>query len=69
MEIDNRKGEPRKIPALDFKLKDLNDKEIALRVNLKGKKLLLNFGQPGVDIVYKKCLICKISTMKLGIKT
>lgn len=42
MEIDDRKGEPRKIPALDFKLKDLNDKEIALS-EFKGKKVMLNF--------------------------
>lgn len=42
MEIDNRKGEPRKIRALDFKLKDLNDKEIALS-KFKGKKVMLNF--------------------------
>ncbi|MGV8983494.1 TlpA family protein disulfide reductase [Clostridium sp.] len=37
-----KSSETEKIPALDFKLKDLNGKEVSLS-DLKGKKVFLNF--------------------------
>ncbi|XBO87671.1 redoxin domain-containing protein [Bacillus licheniformis] len=53
--------------APNFKLTTLNGEEIELN-KLKGKAVLVNFGEPGANPVKEKCLLYKMHMSSIKIK-